>query len=105
MATIKSTDETYEDLIKKNKIIIFDFFGTWCAPCTQIAPVLEEISEEMKDQIVIAKHDIDSDPNFPTLNGVRGVPSFFLYKDGELKSQQVGAKQKSGFISWIKDNI
>ena len=49
MATVKSTDETFDTLVNENKIIIFDFWASWCGPCIQIAPFLEEISEEMQD--------------------------------------------------------
>ena len=105
MSTIKSTDNTYEKLIKENKVIIFDFFGTWCSPCTALAPILDEIATEMKDKIVIAKHNIDSDPDFPTLNSVRGVPSLFLYVDSKLVSQKVGMSNKAELVSWINQHI
>ena len=59
----------------------------------------------MKDQIIIAKHDIDSEPNMPTKYGVRGIPTMLLFKDGELKSTKVGATTKSNMVSWIKENI
>ena len=52
MATVKSTDETFDTLVKENKIIIFDFWASWCGPCIQIAPILEEISEEMHAELM-----------------------------------------------------
>ena len=74
MATIKSTDETFDTLLKENKILLTDFWATWCGPCVQIAPTLEEISEEMKE-VIVAKHNIDEEPNLPTKFGVRGIPT------------------------------
>ena len=73
-------------------------------PCLQLAPILEEISDEMKDQIVIAKHNIDDFPNQPSKYGVRGIPTMLLFSNGELKSTKVGATSKSNIISWIKEN-
>ncbi len=105
MATIKSTDDTYKKLIEENKIIIFDFFGTWCSPCTALSPILDSIALEMKDKIVIAKHDIDSDPDFPTLSSVRGVPALYMYKDKKLVSQKVGMSNKADLVSWINQYI
>ena len=67
--------------------------------------MLEEISEDMKDQIVVAKHNIDSEPNTPTKYGVRGIPTMLLFKNGELKATKVGATTKSNIVSWIKENI
>ena len=104
MATIKSTDETFDTLVKDNKILLTDFWAPWCGPCTQIALTLEEISNEIKD-IVVAKHNIDDEPNTPTKFGVRGIPTMLLFKDGQLAAQKVGATTKSNIVSWIKENI
>jgi len=106
MPTIKISDESFEkDVLKNSKVVAVDFFADWCAPCKQIAPILEEISEEMKDQIVIAKHNIDDFPNQPSKYGVRGIPTMLLFKDGALKATKVGATTKSNIITWIKENL
>ena len=104
MATIKSTDDTFEALLKEHKILLNDFWAPWCGPCTQIAPTLEEISEEMKE-VTIAKHNIDDEPNLPTKYGVRGIPTMLLFKDGELKATKVGDTSKTDLVSWLKENI
>tara|TARA_B110000967_G_scaffold144955_1_gene148361 strand:+ start:754 stop:1074 length:321 start_codon:yes stop_codon:yes gene_type:complete len=106
MATKKITDENFEtDVIKASMPTVVDFWAEWCGPCKQIGPVLEEISDEMKDQVVIAKHNIDEEPNTPTKYGVRGIPTMLLFKDGQLKATKVGATTKSNIVSWIKENI
>ena len=74
-------------------------------PCKQIGPTLEEISNEMADQVIIAKHNIDNEPNTPTKYGIRGIPTMLLFKDGELKATKVGATTKSDLKSWIEQNI
>ena len=64
MATLKVTDEKFEEQVLKNeKPVLVDFWAEWCGPCKMVGPILEEISEEMANDIVIAKHDIDSEPN------------------------------------------
>tara|TARA_B100000965_G_scaffold63307_1_gene49093 strand:+ start:161 stop:481 length:321 start_codon:yes stop_codon:yes gene_type:complete len=106
MATKAITDESFDnDVIKSEKPTVVDFWAEWCGPCKQIGPVLEEISDEMKDQVVIAKHNIDQEPNTPTKYGIKGIPTMLLFKGGELKATKVGATTKSNIVSWIKENI
>ena len=105
MPTIKSTDESFEKLKKEHKNLYLDFWAPWCSPCVQLSPILEEISDEMANDVSIAKHNIDEEPNTPTKYGVRGIPTMLLFKDGELKSTKVGATPKSDIVSWIKENI
>ena len=105
--TIKaSSDKSFdEDISSQSKLVLVDFWAEWCGPCKQIGPALEEISDEMKDQVVIAKHNIDQEPNTPTKYGIKGIPTMLLFKDGELKATKVGATTKSNIVSWIKENI
>ena len=106
MPTKPITDESFDsDVIKSDKPTVVDFWAEWCGPCKQIGPVLEEISEEMKDQVVIVKHNIDQEPNTPTKYGIKGIPTMLLFKGGELKATKVGATTKSNIVSWIKENI
>ena len=104
--TVKITDENFEELvINSDKLVIVDFWAEWCGPCKQIGPSLEEISNEMANDVIIAKHNIDNEPNTPTKYGIRGIPTMLLFRDGELKATKVGATTKSNIVSWIKENI
>ena len=106
MATVNITDENFDtEVLKSDKPIVVDFWAEWCGPCKQIGPMLEEISNEMANEIIIAKHTIDNEPNTPTKYGVRGIPTMLLFKGGELKATKVGATTKSNIVSWIKENI
>ena len=91
--------------IKAEKPVEVDIWDEWCSPCKQIAPTLDEISNEMVNDVVIAKHNIDNEPNTPTKYGIRGIPTMLLFSGGELKATKVGATTKSNIVSWIKENI
>ena len=93
-----------EKVLEADKPVLCDFWAEWCGPCKQIGPILEEISNEMSE-VVIAKHNIDNEPNTPTKYGVRGIPTMLLFSGGELKATKVGATTKSNIVSWIKENI
>ena len=70
-----------------------------------VGPILEEISDEMSDQVIIAKLDIDKEVNTGTRYSIRGIPTMLLFSNGEVKSTKVGAPPKSDIVSWIKENI
>jgi len=106
MAIKNTTDENFEiEVLKSGKPTLVDFWAEWCGPCKQVAPILDEISNEMNDQLVIAKHNIDDQPNIPTKYNIRGIPTMLLFKNGELCATKVGATTKSNIVSWIKESI
>ena len=105
MATVNVTDENFDlEVLKSDKPILVDFWAEWCGPCKQIGPILEEISDEMSNEVVIAKLNIDEEVNTGTKFGIRGIPTMLLFKSGELKATKVGATTKSNIVSWIKEN-
>ena len=106
MATINVTDENFDEkVLKSDKPVLVDFWAEWCGPCKMVGPILEEISDEMAEEVVIAKHDIDSQPNVPTRFSIRGIPTMLLFSGGELKATKVGATPKSDIVDFIKSNI
>jgi thioredoxin 1 len=102
MATVKVTDDSFEaDVLHADKPVLVDFWAEWCGPCKQIAPALEQLSEELSGQLIVAKVDTQDNLDIPTRYGVRNIPTLMLFKDGKLASTQVGAVPKSKLLEWL----
>ncbi len=104
MATITSTDETFKKLISENKLVLIDFWASWCSPCIALQPVLEKISNDIKELKVI-KHNIDDFPNVATAENIRSIPTLYLYKDGKHVETIIGAQSESKIKDTIKKYI
>lgn len=97
------TDAGFEqDVLKSDKVVLVDFWAEWCGPCKMVAPVLEELAKEMEGQIVIAKVNVEENPEIPTNYGVRGIPTLILFKDGQPVATKVGALPKEKLKGWIE---
>jgi thioredoxin 1 len=104
MATKKVTDESFEqDVLKSNKLVLVDFWAEWCGPCKQIAPALEQISEELGDKVTVAKINIEDSPMTPSRYGVKGIPTLMLFRDGHMTSMKVGAMPKQKILEWLSE--
>jgi thioredoxin 1 len=104
MSTVKVTDESFErDVLQADKPVLVDFWAEWCGPCKQIAPALEQISEELAGQIIIAKVDIEASPSTPSRYGVRGIPTMMLFRGGQMAAMKVGALPKQKILEWLSE--
>ena len=106
MATVSVSDATFDAEVRQSDIpVVVDFWAEWCGPCKQIGPALEELSEEYAGRVKIVKVNVDENPQSPMQMGVRGIPALFLFKDGEVVSNKIGAAPKAALKAWIDNSI
>ena len=90
MGTKAITDASFQaDVLDSDTPVLVDFWAEWCGPCKMIGPSLEEISDELAGKVVIAKINIDENPDAPSKYGVRGIPTMILFKNGEIAETKV----------------
>ncbi|HET9137839.1 thioredoxin [Actinophytocola sp.] len=104
--TVVVTDSSFAaDVLNSEKLVLVDFWATWCGPCRMVAPVLEEIAAEHPDTLTVAKLDIDQNPGTARDYQVMSIPTLILFKGGEPVKQIVGAKPKAALLNDLADYL
>ena len=101
MNTIKVTKQNFQsEVIESNKPVLVDFFATWCGPCKILGPILDEIAEERAD-IKVCKINVDEEGELAQRYRVVSIPTLFVFENGEVKKQSVGALPKESILEWF----
>lgn len=98
-----TTDKFEADVLKSDKPVIVDFWAEWCGPCRMVAPVLEEIANEYRGKVVVAKVNVDNEPTLAEQYNVTGIPLLGVFKDGQMVKQLVGARPKAAIVSELAE--
>jgi thioredoxin 1 len=106
MAVLNVTEENFEAEVSKSDLpVLADFWASWCGPCRMIAPIVEEISEELKGKLKVVKINVDEAQELAGSYHVMSIPTLIIFKGGEPVAQVVGAMSKDQLLSKINANI
>jgi len=103
MEILHTNTEEFENTLKQKQVVLVDFYANWCGPCKMLSPILETVSEQLPDNAVIAKLDIDESLETAKQFGVMSVPTMIIFKDGKEVDRLVGLRQKDQIIDAIKN--
>ncbi|WP_216902373.1 thioredoxin [Nocardia alni] len=100
--TLTVTDDTFDELVLTSSgPVLVDFWAPWCVPCKKLSPVLDEIAAEYRNKIIIAKLDVDANPNSTKNYRVMSLPTMIVFHSGEAIHRIVGPKEKASLLNAI----
>jgi len=100
-----ATNTNFNELLQDSKLVIVDFWATWCGPCRMISPILDEIEEEMPDKITVVKVNVDDADEIAAQYRIMSIPTLLYVKNGQIVDKTVGAMPKAALLDKIKANL
>ena len=100
-----ATNTNFQELLQDSKLVIVDFWATWCGPCRMLSPILDEVEAEMPDQISVVKVNVDDAGEIAGQFRIMSIPTLLFVKDGQIVDKTVGAMPKAALVERIKANL
>lgn len=98
---LEINNNNFEEITKSDKLVIIDFWATWCGPCRALSPIMDELSEEYKEDVIIGKCDTEENNDIAMQFGVRNIPMLVFLKNGEVVETLVGLQRKPDLVKLI----
>jgi thioredoxin 1 len=102
MEKVFTTDNFEEEVLKADKPVLVDFYADWCGPCKMMAPMVEELAEELSDTLIVGKLNIDEHMDIAMNYRVMSIPTLIVFKNGEPAGKLVGVQDKEDVLEMIK---
>ena len=100
MSLININNQNYNLIKESSKPVLIDFYADWCGPCQMLSPIIHQIAEERED-ILVAKINVDENPDLAAKYGVFSIPSLFVVKDGAISAQASGFRPKMAILALL----
>ena len=100
-----ATNNNFTELLQDSKLVIVDFWATWCGPCRMLSPILDEVEEEMADKVTVVKVNVDDADEIAMRFRIMNIPTLLFFKDGQLVDKTVGAMPKNVLVDKINANL
>ena len=101
MKEIKNVKD-FNEIIKSDKPILLDFYADWCGPCKALLPTVEKLADKYKDEFIIAKVNVDKNPELSQQFKIRSIPALFFVKDGAIQERIIGGQSAQVLESKIQ---
>ena len=102
---IIATNTSFDSLLESEKLIIVDFWATWCGPCRMLSPLLDEVEGEMSDKVTVVKVNVDDADEIAMRYRIMSIPTLLFFKNGQVVDKTVGAMPKSTLVDKINANL
>ena len=96
-----ATNDTFQDLLQDDKLVVVDFWAVWCGPCRMLSPILDEVEEEMADKISVVKVNVDDADQIAMQYRIMSIPTLLFFKNGQIVDKTVGAMPKNQLVDKI----
>lgn len=98
------TDENINEIIASGKPVVVDFWATWCGPCMNMAPIIDELAEQYGEEVVIGKYNVDEESDFSTQHRIMSLPTILFFKNGQKTAIRLaGSQNKATLDEKIKE--
>jgi thioredoxin 1 len=102
---VNGSDESFDEIIKSNSLVMVDFWAEWCGPCKMVAPVIQTLAKEYAGKVLFLKINVDKCPNTASKFGIMSIPTLMIFKEGKAVDQIIGAVPKTLLESKLQSHM